>query len=187
MAVRRYKYLRPEEIRSLSNKELRAEYSRARAAANKRIQRMFAAGLSDNVALFPKIKGLTDSEIESALAAASKVLRSERYTVTGTRKAMRVEMRIFRERGYTFLNESNFKQFTDFMESWREEAGDKIYDSFDAVDVFDQGQRLNIPPDVLQKHFDYFVENMDKLEQITPIKTDRAIKYSDIKRKINRL
>lgn len=182
-------WLHPRDVRKLSNKELRSYYSRARAAANKRIKRLEKVGLRSDTArgAFPKIKGLSTGELERELADVSRFLRSERTTVTGERAFISNEITSLRKQGYDFVNQSNIYDFIKFMDEKREEVGSRYFDSGDAADVFNQGQRLNVPTDVLSKHFDYFLENMDKMENVQPIKTDRAITFSDIKRKMNRL
>ena len=73
------------------------------------------------------------------------------------------------------------------MEEKREEVGNKLFDSGDAADVFNEGQRLNIPVDVLRKNFDFFADNLSAMENTKPIKTKKKITFSDIKRKMKRL
>ena len=79
-----------------------------------------------------------------------------------------------------------FYDFINFMEEKRQEVGGKIFDSGDAADVFNEGQRLNIPVNVLKKNFDYFAQNLAAMEKVQPIKTDRTVRFSDIKRKMKR-
>lgn len=181
--------MKPAEIRKLNNAELRKEYSRMRSIANKRIDRLNAAGLRTPTARgkFPKIAGLTNGEIERELADVSNFLRNARTTVRGERKFINSEIRILRERGYNFIDESNIYDFIEFMEKKRQELGDKVYDSGKAADVYDAGQRLKIPTKVLEKNFDYFAENIEKMETVNPIKTLKTITFSAIKRKIERL
>lgn len=184
-------WLHPKEIRALSNADLRKYYSRARTIANKRLGRLEKAGLRPGPwtrSPFPKMSELTNGEIERELADVTRFLRSNRTTVSGERKYIKREIEYLREdRGYGFINDDNIYDFLEFMDDMREKQGAKYFDSGDAADVFKQGQRLNVPEEVLKEHFDYFVENMKKMEQVQPIKTDRAIKFYDIKRKMNRL
>lgn len=180
-------YLKPAEIRKLSNKDLRRTYSRYRSIANARIKRLDAAGLGRRTKLFKKISEMSNDEIERELADASNWLRNDRTTVSGERKFIAQEIKDLQDRGYDFINQNNIYDFIDFMEEHRLTVGKKMHESNDAVDVFNEGQRLKIPPEVLKKHFDYFSDNIDKMEKVKPIKTDRAISFSDIKRKMNRL
>lgn len=181
-------YYRPEDIRRMSNSDLRKIYSRQRSIANKRIQRLRTAGLGNKDRnLFPKLSEMSPAQTEVALADVSKFLRSARTTVTGERRFINAEVRVLQDRGYDFIDQSNIYEFIQFMDAEREEAGSKMFSSGDAVDVFNEGQRLNVPPEVLHKHFDYFVENMDKMENIQPIRSGREMSFSDVKRKINRL
>lgn len=183
----RYADLKPKDIRKLSSAELRKLYSSARSAANKRISRLKAAGIGKRYTEFPKISNMSNADIRKELADVSKFMGDFRTSVSGEKRFLRDEISELNSRGYDFINQSNIYDFIDFMEKERQEAGEKLYSSGDAVDVFNEGQRLKIPADVLHKHFEYFVENMDKMEAVKPIKTERAISFSDIKRKMSRL
>ncbi len=179
-------YITPAEVRRMTNEELRKEYSRLRAIANKRIDRLWDAGLIDYTPKFPKMRGMSMSDIGAAAADAARYLRDPRHTVTGARKFINDEINELHSRGYDFINASNFNDFTRFMENMREKVGAKVFDSGDAVDVYNEAQRLKIPSNVLEEHFDYFLEHYDSMENIKPVKTNRRISFSDISRKIRR-
>lgn len=182
------KYLAPAAIRALSNIELRKEYSRLRSVANKRLQRMKAAGLGDwQISQFPKLKGLSLSEIQGYAADVARFLRDPRSTISGEKAFVTEELNDLRQRGYDFINESNFYDFIRFMETERQKVSAKVFDSGAAVDVFNEGQRLNIPSDVLHKHFDFFLEHYQQMEEVKPIKTSKTISFSMISRKMRKL
>lgn len=177
----------PYQIERLTNKQIRQEYSKLRSTANKRLQRLQEAGLGARGSFrFPKIAGRSNEQLEADLADVSRFLRDERTTVTGERKFVEGELDMLHEKGYEFINRENFYDFINFMEEKRQEVGGKLFDSGDAADVFNQGQRLNIPVNVLKKNFDYFAENLAAMEKVQPIKTDRTVRFSDIKRKMKR-
>lgn len=177
----------PYEIARLTNKQIRREYSKLRSTANKRLQRLQEAGLGVHGSFrFPKIAGRSNEQLEADLADVSRFLRDERTTVTGERKFVKGELEMLHEKGYEFVNRENFYDFINFMEEKRQEVGGKIFDSGDAADVFNEGQRLNIPVNVLKKNFDYFAQNLAAMEKVQPIKTDRTVRFSDIKRKMKR-
>ena len=177
----------PYQIERLTNKQIRQEYSKLRSTANKRLQRLQQAGLGERGSYrFPKIAGRSTEEIAADLADVSRFLRDERSTVTGEKKFVETELEMLHEKGYDFVNRGNFYDFINFMEEKRQEVGGKIFDSGDAADVFNEGQRLNIPVNVLKKNFDYFAQNLSAMEKVQPIKTDRTVRFSDIKRKMKR-
>ena len=167
--------------------DLRRAYSELRKIANKRLQRMEQQGLgSFGSYRFPKLSDLWDEDVPGALADVSRYLRDPRHTVRGEKKALDADIAKLHERGYDFIDRSNIYKFYDFMEEKRQEVGSKVFDSGAAADVFNEAQRLKIPPKVLKKNFDYFLENLDRMEKINPIKTNRAITFSDIKKKMER-
>ena len=186
------KTLKPREIKRLSNKELRKEYSRQRAVANKRITNLKKRGLRPphGTDFFPVMKDLTNSEIEKQLADVGNFLRSERGTVAGESKFINNLINSIHNLGgeskaYSFIDHSNIYDFIDFMDDIRNDVSSRYFDSGDAADVFNESERLNIPENVLREHFDDFVDKMNKLEKVKPIKTEKVITYSDINRKIN--
>ena len=177
----------PYQIERMTNKEIRSEYSKLRSVANKRLRRLWLAGLgSYGLFTFPIIKGRSDQQIATWLAAVSRFLRDKRTTIKGEREFVNNELEMLHDMGYKFITRENFYDFTKFMDSMRDQVGGKIFDSGDAADVFNEGQRLKIPADVLKMNFDYFAENLSAMEKIEPIKTEKTIKFSDIKRKMKR-
>lgn len=177
----------PYQIEQLTNKQIRHEYSKLRATANKRLLRLQAAGLGSRGDFrYPKVKDLTSGELAAELANVSRFLRDPRTTVSGEKKYVSEEITQLHEKGYDWINRSNFYEFIDFMEEMRGEMGGRYFDSGDAADVFNEGQRLNIPSNVLKKNFDYFAQNLSAVEKVQPIRTNKTVRFSDIKRKMKR-
>ena len=169
------KFFSPSKIENMSISAIRKEYSRLRSIANKRIQRLESQGLYRGNVKFPTIKEITESArstISSKLADVSKFLRSDRTTVSGTKAYMRDFAEQMESKGYGDLVDSPEKIFKmiEYMESLREKYTDKLFDSGDALDVLQQGQRLNIPPDKLAENFDVFASNIEALENVKPSK-----------------
>lgn len=177
----------PIQIEQLSNRQVRKEYSQLRSIANKRLQRLQAAGLGGRGDYrFPVMKGRDINQIAADLADVSRFLRDPRTTVKGENKFVEHELKELHERGYSWVDRSNFYDFTRFMEDMRAKYEGKYFDSGQALDVYNEGQRLNIPSDVLKRNFDYFAENIKAMEKVQPIKTNKTIKFWDIKRKMRR-
>ena len=159
----------PAEIRGMTNKELRSTYSRLRSVANKRIERLERANLDiQERNKFPKMNGLTNAQIERELADVSRYLRDPLTKVGPARRHIQATLEELQERGYDFIDQTNFKDFVRFMEHVRSQVSAKVYDSGDAVDAYNQAQRLGVPSKILQRNFNYFMENADKMEQLSP-------------------
>ena len=185
MANRQWLYR--SEIRGLNNKELRKEYRRQRQVANKRIKRLREAGLEyKHYDLFPPLKGLTNSEIEEQLSDASRFLRRERTKVSTERKFLQHEVAIL-QKDYKWVNMSNIYDVIHFLEDLHKQLGEKAYSSDDALDVLEQSERLKIPSDVFKENFDYFKNNLDKLEKVKPLEDVKSIGFDDLKKVIEKI
>lgn len=163
-------FLKHSQIRTASDSLIRKMYSEFRSVANKRIQRVNKAGLRGG-SMFPTIQQINDTgkmSIRSALADVQKFLRSERTTLTGQKRFMNEFRETMIEKGYSDLVSTNedIYQMLDYMDYLREQYNDKLFDSGDALDVLQQGQRLNIPPEKLKENFDLFASNLDKMEKL---------------------
>lgn len=164
-------FLRQSEIRTASDSTLRKMYSEFRSVANKRIQRLNKAGLGKSTAMFPTIQQIKESSMsnmQSALADVQKFLRSSRTTVSGQKRFMKDFRETMTEKGYGDLVETNedIMQMIDYMDYLREQYSEKLFDSGDALDVLQEGQRLNIPPDKLKENYDLFASNLSKMEKL---------------------
>lgn len=161
----------------MNNSDVRKEYSRLRSIANKRIQRLQAQGLNyGNKASFPKIKDLpSESAIESQLLDVSKFVGSERTTVSGQKLFLAEFKENMSQMGFGDLvtTVEDIYNMIDFMENMREQYGDKLFDSGDALDVLEQAQRLKIPYDKVVKYYDEFQANLSELENVKPSKNGK--------------
>lgn len=179
----------PFQIHDMQPADIRSAYIKLRKAANQRLTRMERAGLGTKGSWrFPKVKDLSEKQMEKALAEASRYMRDPRHTVPGERKFMRDELqKLHEEYGYDWINESNFYDFVDFMDDLREQYGNKAFDSGDAADVFNNSQKIGIDPEIVKENFDYFAENLSALERMKPARSAGGATLPAIKRKIKRL
>lgn len=185
MALKTY---RPNEAKNLSNRELRQEYSRLRRLANRRLANMERRGLGTwGERRFASARGMSSEYVEAALLEVSRFLRDPRHTVRGEQAHMDQVIDTFKERGIDFIDRDNFYQFTDFMNSLREQYSEKLFDSSDALEVFGNMNRLGLDPDEVKEHFDYYAQNADKLSRLRIPRTDKGRSYKEIRRKIRRL
>ena len=179
----------PFQIHDMQPEEIRSAYIKLRKAANQRLTRMEKAGLGTKGAWrFPKVRDLNEEQLAKQLADASRYMRDVRHTVPGERKFMRDELkRLHKEYGFNWINESNFYDFTDFMDDLREQYGSKAFDSGDAADVFNNSQKIGIDPEVVKENFNYFAEHLAQLKRMRPARTQKGATLPEIERKIRRL
>lgn len=178
----------PFQISKMSAKEVSAAYSKLRSTANKRLERFESAGLGTYGSYrFPKVKNLTENQMRTQLAEASRYLRDPHHSLRYERKYIAREVADWQQKGYDFINESNIYDFYQFMEDLREQYGSKAFDSGDAADVFNNTQKIGIDPKTAKEHFEYFAEHMDALERMRPARTAGGATMPAIRRKIKRL
>ena len=186
MGRKTYSLFSPSQISKMSESQIRKEYSRLRSVANKRIQRMQKAGLGKNMNKpFATIQQINESSkwnVASQLANVSTFLRSDRTTVSGEKRFIDEFKKNMVDKGYGSLVESNedVYKMIDFMENMREQYGDKLFDSGDALDVLQETQRLNIPVEKVKENYDAFASNLSELENMETPKTKRTMSKAKV-------
>lgn len=125
--------------------ELRKEYSRLRAIANKRITRLEKAGFGESAILGRYGQGFatTDSISKGDVASLKKALyevvwftTNKRSTVSGERKAITKEIAKLNESGYDFVTIDNIYKFKRFMQKMRDSGMIDAYGSNRIAEIF---------------------------------------------------
>ena len=161
----------------VSDKEMRAEYSRLRSIARKRLERFQGTMWQDTQVYrkykdaFPQVKGITSNrEMAYRLSAVYQFLNLRAGSVSALNKRMQKVISTLHKNGYTFVNKGNFRQFTDFMDEYRAQKLDKLYDSKDVADVFSHAERLKVDPMKLYEDFMFWMDNRKILAGLQPTK-----------------
>lgn len=179
--MRKFKTYTPTAISKMSERDIRKAYSELRSVANKRIQRMEKAGLgmgrNQKFATIQQIKESSKWNVESQLAEVSRFLKSERTTVSGEKRFISDFKENMTNRGYGDLVKTTEDVYNmiDFMENMREQYGDKLFDSGDALDVMQEAQRLNIPLEKIQQNYEVFASNISELESMPTPKSNKTM------------
>lgn len=144
-----YKYY---NLDNRTEAELRKEYSRLRAIANKRITRLGKAGFGESPFFerygqgFAKTGSISKGDVASLKKALYEVawfITAERSTVSGERKAMLKEIKKLHENGYDFVNETNYYKFKRFMQKMRDFSLIDAYGSNRVAEIFPQVEALD--------------------------------------------
>ena len=184
----KYKVYTPYRMESMTEKQIRAEYSKLRSVANKRLQRLQATGIGKRALTgykFPtiaQIESSSKSTVSSELASVSRWLSDYRSTITGEKQFLEEFRELMRGKKYGSLVETVEDTYNviELLDDLREKhkndllkyrAGLTDQDIFDALQ---QAQRLKIPVDALKKNIELFVANMDALEKVQPTKGGRT-------------
>lgn len=173
----------------------RAEYSRLRKIAAKRLQRLEKAGLSESAtyqryadSFVPLPKGISETKVRKRLYEVARFLSLKGSTVTGEREKVRATIETLHDLGYDFINEENIGAFGRFMDAMSEYMGNKspVYSS-QAIDVFgDAWEDGEVDPEDLAQAFsdwlladkdpDDFVYKPEKKQEPIPGEVDRQQK-----------
>lgn len=150
-------------------KQVRKEYTRLRDISQKRLKRLAAAGYTNtevyqrNVKHYPKLKDIkSKSELAQRLSDLSRFVGSSQSTVKGIRSRDQKTLQSLKESGYDFVNESNLKDFGDFMEQYRAQLLDMDYDSGDAAELYRIVEKHNLDPDKVAQDFEWYLDNLEK-------------------------
>ena len=173
------------------NREVRKEYSKLRDIARKRLQRLEAAGYTEteayrrNVNHYPKLKDIkTKSELAQRLSDLSRFIASSQSTVSGIKEREQKVLEKLHENQYNFVNESNLKDFGEFMEAYRDQMLDMEYDSGDAAEVYSIVVKHKVDPEKVKEDFEYWLEHIDEALKMRRSKAS-AGNYERIKKRLD--
>ena len=182
----KYKLFTPYLLSEMSDTAIRREYSRLRGIANKRLDRLAKAGLNRTALSgykYPTIAEIEQSSrstIASELADVSKWLRQDTSTIKGEREHVKNFQNYLSEQGVGDIVDTPAKlyEFFDFLDDVRERYKDLSMKPSDPLilemaDVLTEGERLNIPREMLLDNYKMFVSHLDQLEDIQPTKGGR--------------
>lgn len=168
-------------IQSLSDAELKKEYSRVRREATERLRSFSrskdpmirgAAILAEKQGLYLTQKQIQASGegrglMEDLLLDAMKFLQSKRSTVSGTREIESRTARSLQAAGYD-IEKKDLKSFGQFMDYARDRRDSRRYGSGTVAKTFDQAKKQGISRSELQKHYKYYVDQVQQgAEELT--------------------
>lgn len=170
--------------------EARAEYSRLRSAAVKRLQRLsgtegerYSAFRMYGKEGFPSLpKNASASEVGRALADAYHFLEMKTSSIGAIRSSQRNAIKTLNERGYGFINKGNIREFGEFMEAARQQkvASDNRGGSPVIVEMYETVKRLQIPPEQVQRRFSYWLSKRKELEAMPTPKPGEKISSDSV-------
>ena len=191
-------YYTREAIRNAdvwTDSAVRAEYSRLRDIAQKRLQRLAkneptSYAYRANVGQYAPARGMTTEEIRTQMPTLAKFIAAKTGSVMGIRAQRRKAVETFREHGYNFINTNNLRAFGEFMEAFKNMRGKtRIYGSFDAVELWEFTQENNIDPERVKKQFAQWLGQQRELSKYVQKKhrEGEEVSADAIVREFNRL
>ena len=194
---KKYDIYTPYKMESMTEAQIRAEYSKLRSVANKRLQRLDSAGIGMRALSgyrFPTIAQIESSSkdtVASELANVSRWLGDYRSTLTGERQFLEEFRSMMRSK-----NDGMYASLVDTVQGTYELIGllDDLREKYkndllryrsgltdkDIYDALQQAQRLNMPIEALKQNIELFVANMEALEKVQPTKGGRTFSSSRV-------
>lgn len=130
-----YPVYSPQQLRKMSDAELRKEYSRLRSVANKRIERLEKAGFGSsrevgyNAGVYLPLGAIESRrELVSLTSQVSKFLAAKRSTVSGQRESIRRSVATWNRKGVN-VNASNYSRFVELLTTLKSVYGVLYYEA----------------------------------------------------------
>ena len=184
-------YYIPELLRQgiLTDAEMRKEYSRLRAIANSRLERMEGTRYTNyqsyikNVGKYVPLSDIkTRRELIYKLSEVQKFVSARTSSISGIRELERQTLETAHERGLTFLNKDNLYLFGEFMEEARAKGYAKIYGSERVAELFGTAAKKGLTADEIMSEFGYWIENREALEKAPKFRNKEAQNSGNYKR-----
>lgn len=149
-----------------SEKELRREYSRLRSVARKRLERFEGSEFEDsNVYRYNKGKYVPLSQVSNKgelvhlLSDVARFLTAEAGSVSGQRVIRNKAIATWNDKGYDWINKSNYAAFARFLEFAREFVGQPYMEK--AAELFRQADDQGVPVEQIKSNFEWYWKNFD--------------------------
>jgi len=169
----------PRTLEGYSEREIRAEYSRLRSIARKRLERLEKSGYTKHgvYRTYRKVfKPLAEvrnlSELRYRLSDLRIFLGSEMSTVTGVKKVERKSLKTLHSHGYRFVTEKNMWAFYDFMNFIHAKQAGRLYDSDQVATVGQLMLAAGASPEEMRRDFAKW--------QVGGIEAERALRRGEL-------
>ena len=171
------------------DRAVRAEYSRLRDIAQKRLQRLAVSEPGSrayrlNAGQYATARSMTTEEIREKLPQLARFIAAKTGSVSGIQAQRRAALETLQEHGFTGINKGNIKDFGEFMEQWRERKLQKVVGSVEAAEFFEWTQDKNIPWDKIRADFALWLRERETIQRYadahegaSPAKLQRIAKY----------
>lgn len=191
-------YYTREAIRNAdiwTDSAVRAEYSRLRDIAQKRLKRLAKSepgsyAYRANVGQYAPARGQTTEEIRTQLPQLAKFIAAKTGSVSGIRAQRSKAVKTFQEHGYKFITRENIGTFGEFMEAFKSKKGKtRAYGSYEAVELWEFTQEHDIDPERVKKQFAQWLNQRGKLEGYVKRqhKAGAEVTADDVIKEFNRL
>ena len=154
--------------------EIRREYSRLRDIAQKRLQTLArnepgSYAYKKNVGAYPVLKEAGTEGAKALLPQLARFIAAKTGTVKGIREQRARSLQTLQEHGYTFVNQSNIREFGEFMEAYRADKSLQVIGSPTVADLFGAAKERHMNVEEIKEQFAMWLEALPELQQVPPI------------------
>ena len=179
------------EMKAGNMAAIRKEYTRLRDISQKRLKRMGSSMFRDtqmykrNVHHYPLLKDIqSEAELAARLSDLSRFITSQTSTVSGMNAQMNKSLKTLHEHDYKFVTKENFISFGKFMEEYRFQKLDELYDSGDAADTYEALEKHRVDPEKVKEDFEFWLQNQETLEAMATGSGKKEIQESTLRRRM---
>lgn len=174
-----------DALRELPERELRAEYSRLRDIAHKRLNRLAASSTysssqtylryRNSFPVLANVKKGSVAKLAMKLSDLEKFLSLETSTLTGAKATTKKIISGLQKRGYTSIKtEEDLRRFGRYMDFNRALKKGGKYDSDRVQEMMEATSDAGLTPKDVEADFDFWMQNYDKIsdaeKEITGVK-----------------
>lgn len=198
---------------NVSADELRKEYSRQRRTAIKRLERMKGTVYEDsqtfrkNYGKYTTLAQIEKEALESAtrrnlppaaaqkyvditiahkMADLYKFLTAKSGSIRGLQRIENETIKTLSERGFTFVNKNNIRQFGTYMEQMRTMKLNSIYGSDRVAEMFGVAEKKGINPEEILKDFEFWLQHKEEISKMKKIENPQHRTAEEYKKLLNR-
>lgn len=177
----------------LTEKEMRAEYSRLRSIAVKRLANLRKGGFTEdnfykyNVNRYVPLADIkNDKQLMQKLSDIANFLSSRKSSVRERRKITEELLEKMHKNGLDYVNKNNLVEFGEFMEAFRQQKIDSLYSSDQAADLFELSIEKNISKSALKKNFEEFLGERKKIAELKRKKNTKPLTAAELRRRLKK-
>ena len=172
-----------------SLKEARAEYSRLRKIAEKRLKRIgeseFRTGdvyRKYKDAFQPLPKNASAERVRKMLSEVARFTERKQASISGFRESQKKQIETLQERGYDWINKDNISTFNDYMARIMKFTAAKNYDSEEIVDLVHDAMDADLDPDDVAEDFEDYLNGVKEIPEMPEEDEDEEEALEEIRR-----
>jgi hypothetical protein len=120
-----------------------------------------------NAGVYKPLKDIkSERELRHLFSGVARFVTSDTGSVSGLERQRQKAVETLNDRGYSFVNKDNFRQFADFMEYARVANLNRMYDSKRIADFYESSEKKHLSNEELQKSFRAWTRKQKKLKKI---------------------